>query len=98
MVRGYQKRIICLKNTKSRYFDEAYFVVKEDSTNSGVPHSELVEEANRIIDENYSEGEVILSSVGFWRRAWSFFKSFSKVMLVTVLPFVLGALASFFVI
>ena len=51
MVRGYQKRIIYLKNTKSRYFDEAYFVVKEDSTNSGVPHSELVEEANRIIEK-----------------------------------------------
>ena len=98
MVRGYQKRIIYLKNTKSRYFDEAYFVVKEDNITQGAPHSELVEEANRIIDENYSDGTVIIGSVGFWRRSLAFIKSFSYVMLVSALPFTLGALLTFFVL
>lgn len=41
-----QKRIVYLKDTKSKYFDEAYFVLK-----SGVLESEdsLINEAERII-------------------------------------------------
>jgi hypothetical protein len=89
MVRGYQKRVIYLKNTRSRHFDEAYFVVKEDSTLSGVPHGELVEEANRIIDENYLENEKATDK-GRFGKALHILGRAVLLLLYTLLPFSLG--------
>lgn len=51
MVRGYQKRIIHLKNTESAVFDEAFFLVNERNS-VGVGEKELIREANRIVDES----------------------------------------------
>jgi len=50
MVKGCQKRIIVLKGTNSSVFDEAYFVIKENS----VPPdgTDMVKEALRIIEAN----------------------------------------------
>jgi hypothetical protein len=50
-MRGYQKRVIHIKNTGSNLFEEAYFVVKEDSRCNEVGLS-IIDEANRIIEEN----------------------------------------------
>ena len=49
MVKGYQKRVVFLKNTGSEFFDEAYFVVCDaEHTQSD---ADMISEANRIIDE-----------------------------------------------
>ncbi len=53
-MRGYQKRVIYLKNTGSRQFEEAYFVLRPDD-NDGSSEKALIEEANRIINENFEK-------------------------------------------
>jgi hypothetical protein len=98
MVRGYQKRIIYLKNTRSRYFDEAYFVVKEDRATESAPHDELVEEANRIIEENCPAGEDRCDTSGVRFRLRGALRSFFLILLITVIPFLLGAFASLLVL
>lgn len=50
-MRGYQRRVIYLKNTGSALFDEAYFVVRE-SGGAGAQNGDMVSEATRIIMEN----------------------------------------------
>ena len=50
-MRGYQKRVIHVKNTGSNVFEEAYFVLKEDFK-SAPSRTSLVDEATRIINEN----------------------------------------------
>ena len=56
-MRGYQKKVIYVKNTGSALFDEAYFVMKdgygEGERRGGAPC--LVLEANRIIEENFGK-------------------------------------------
>lgn len=51
MVRGYQKRVIFVKNTGSRIFDEAYFVLSEREPCKR-EKADMIAEANRIIEEN----------------------------------------------
>ncbi len=53
-MRGYQKRIIFLKHTGSRIFDEAYFLVNPSCENEN--ENDMVLEANRIIEDNLSKG------------------------------------------
>lgn len=52
-MRGYQKRVIYLKNTGSRHFEEAYFILREDAVSGATPGADMIEEANRIIKENF---------------------------------------------
>ena len=49
MVKGYQKRVVFMKNTGSEFFDEAYFVVCDE--HMGKSETDMINEANRIIDE-----------------------------------------------
>lgn len=65
-MRGYQKRVIFLKHTGSRLFDEAYFVVSPSS--EGAAEGDMVLEANRIIEDNIkSEGsDIKRASKKFW--------------------------------
>lgn len=51
MIKGNQKKVIHIKNTESRIFDEAYFILKEGILLS-VPENDMINEANRIIEEN----------------------------------------------
>ena len=51
MIKGNQKKVIHIKNTDSRIFDEAYFILKEGILLS-VPENDMINEANRIIEEN----------------------------------------------
>ncbi len=77
-MRGYQKKVIFLKNTGSHLFDEAYFVVSRQGEEAAVGQSNMVLEANRIIRE--SMGEETLGR-GRGRRILDF-----------LLPFLLGVL------
>jgi hypothetical protein len=53
-MRGYQRKIIHLKNTGSYLFDEAYFVLSRDGEDLHIGEDDMVKEASRIIDEkNY---------------------------------------------
>ena len=54
-MRGYERRIIYMKNVGSDYFDEAYFVVKSDTPPTENKKDRLVDEANRIIKENFKK-------------------------------------------
>ena len=81
-VRGYQKRVIYLKNTGSPLFDEAYFIVSREGEATGLAKGDMIYEANRIIDESL-DGESIEGRGGTFRRALGF-----------ALPFLLGAVIS----
>ena len=81
-MRGYQKRVIYLKNTGSSLFDEAYFIVSREGAEAGLGQGDMVCEANRIIDESL-DGE---SSGG--RRAML------RRVLGFLFPFLLGAVIS----
>ena len=52
MLRGCQKKIVFLKNTGSKIFDEAYFVISDKEDNRTLDEPDLIAEANRIIEEN----------------------------------------------
>ena len=80
-MRGYQKKVIFLKNTGSHLFDEAYFVVSRQGEEAEIGQSNMILEANRIIRESIGEDE------HRGRRDRSKIKNF-------LLPFFLGALIS----
>ena len=81
MVRGCQKKIIYLKSTGSEVFDEAYFVVSDKTPNEKMGECDMVQEANRILNEciYVSENEDLFNKI----------KDFIKSK---ILPFLTGVL------
>ena len=77
-MRGYQKKVIYIKNVGSEMFEEAYFVVKSDTGATVYTHERMVDEANRIIRENFEK-----------KRA-----THIKALLSTLPAFLLGAVAA----
>ena len=59
-MRGYQRRVIFLKNTGSALFEEAYFVMRSDEMAEGKTEADMVAEASRIIDENFGKKKIRL--------------------------------------
>lgn len=47
MIKGLERKIMLLKSTNSRYFDEAYFIMKDDLISCD--DSEILREAEKII-------------------------------------------------
>lgn len=47
MIKGTERKIIFLKSTKSKKFDEAYFVIKDDLINDD--ETEILREAEKIL-------------------------------------------------
>ena len=82
-MRGYQKRIVFLKNVESEIFEEAYFVLKEEEKLGEISHATMVEEAKRIIDE----------SLGKRKRRFVCFRF--KTLFVFLLGFVLSFVLTF---
>ncbi|MBQ8303251.1 MAG: hypothetical protein IJX97_06920 [Clostridia bacterium] len=78
-MRGYQRKVIFLKDTGSSLFDEAYFFVSRKGEEAKVEQSDMILEANRIIKESLGDKESRL------RGEKKFFK---KSFLI---PFFLGA-------
>jgi len=58
-MRGYQKKVVCFKNTGSDLFEEAYFVLKNtDEELSFEKRREiLIKEAGRIIENSLCNGD-----------------------------------------
>ena len=55
MLKGCQRKIIYLKNTKSEYFSEAYFVLKERAENA--QENDVLKEAERLLGRTHVEGK-----------------------------------------
>ena len=49
MIKGCQRKVMHLKRAKSRYFDEAYLIMKDDIINDD--EEEILKEAERLIFE-----------------------------------------------
>ncbi|MBQ7348045.1 MAG: hypothetical protein IJW55_10195 [Clostridia bacterium] len=52
MMRGAQKQMIVVRTGDSRYFDEAYFVLRREVKTHRGMRSEMLSEANRILRES----------------------------------------------
>ena len=52
MIKGAQKQMIVVRTGTSRYFDEAYFVLKSGLKPKREEQTDLLTEANRIIKES----------------------------------------------
>ena len=81
-MRGYQRKVIFLKNTGSPYFDEAYFVMSNEGVCAHVDQDDMVIEANRIINESLEDPVLRIKRERVRKR-----KEF-------LLPFFLGAIIS----
>ncbi|MBR0443382.1 MAG: hypothetical protein IIX15_03490 [Clostridia bacterium] len=54
MVKGRQKQMVVLRTSNSRYYEEAYFVLRDGypSLSGGAIEGSMMAEANRILDES----------------------------------------------
>lgn len=57
MLRGTQRKVIVLKDTKSGIFDEAYFIIKNSADSTKLTTNDMVSEANRIIGDSVTRTE-----------------------------------------
>ena len=90
-MRGYQKRVIYLKNTGSRDFEEAYFVVRQDADDGSSSSLRMIEEANRIIDENFEKKHSFL-----FRKIWYILTFISGAALSLFITFLLEIIFDIF--
>ena len=51
MIKGARKEMIVVRTAGSRYFDEAYFVLRENTQRHGKKSTDILSEANRILSE-----------------------------------------------
>ncbi len=84
-MRGYQRKVIFLKDTGSHLFDEAYFVVSRKGEDAGICKNDMNFEANRIIKESLTYRE---------KYGWGI-RSLLKINVI--IPFLVGALVSFLI-
>ncbi len=81
-MRGYQKKVIFLKDTGSHLFDEAYFVISRKGEEAKIDQSDMVFEANRIIKESLKDKESRIAGRG------------GKIKKSLLFAFLLGVFAS----
>ena len=86
MVRGCQRKVIFLKNTESKIFSEAYFIVDDKAPD--VCEADMIREANRIIEENLACGARRQTGQGRGSRLF-------RALLRGIPAFILGAVATF---
>ena len=82
MLKGCQKKIVFLKNTGSKFFDEAYFVIRDKKSEDNTSNTDLIIEANKIIDECIGESHR--------ERAENIFVRIKKTIKKGIIPFALG--------
>ena len=51
MIKGARKEMIVVRTAGNRYFDEAYFVLREDTQKQRPKSTDILNEANRILAE-----------------------------------------------
>ncbi len=52
MVKGTQKQMVVLRTNDSRYYEEAYFVLRDGCRRGEEAEGSMMAEANRILDES----------------------------------------------
>lgn len=70
MIRGARKEMIVVRTGDSRYFDEAYFVLRDDTKKDKQKSKDILSEANRILAEIAPEHPVASKNKN---RQWLFF-------------------------
>ena len=80
-MRGYQKKVIFLKDTGSHLFDEAYFVISRKGEEAKIEQSDMIFEANRIIKDSLKDRESGRGKLGEMKK-------------YLILAFLLGVFAS----
>ena len=55
MIKGCQRKIILLNGSESSLFESAYFVLKKNAESGKASHTDMVREANRIIERSLPE-------------------------------------------
>lgn len=58
MMRGARKQMIVIRMSSSRYFDEAYFVLREEAQRSCHKSTDILSEANRILAEVSADASI----------------------------------------
>ncbi len=66
MIKGAQKQMIVLRMGGSRYFDEAYFVLRQGVTPDRAQEPDLLTEAKRILLERENRKTGKRARVGAW--------------------------------
>ncbi len=82
-MRGYQKRVIYLKNTGNKNFEEAYFVLR-DADRKCASSASMIDEAKHIIEESFGKRRCGF----FYTKKWyliSFLLGFSLSFLMWVI-------------
>ena len=59
MVKGCQKKTIDIKDTGSRYYEEAYFVLRPGASELSAAEGDMINEAVRIADESMDSARAI---------------------------------------
>ncbi len=67
---GYQKRMYFVKDTGSRFFNEAYFILKDGAELSPVSENDLAAEADRILREKFPVKSRKFHALHFHRAAY----------------------------
>ena len=84
MYTGASKKAVVIKTAKNSIFEEAYFILK-DNANLTV-ESEMIKEANTIIDENFGN-----STQSFlYNKRWYFFTFFVGFALSFLICAIIG--------
>lgn len=52
MFRGTQKQMVVVRTAGSRFYEQAYFVLRDGQLPDGTPETTMMAEANRILDES----------------------------------------------
>jgi len=55
VLKGAQKQMIVIRTGDSRYFDEAYFVLRREVSGGRETQNDMIREANRILRQNEPE-------------------------------------------
>ena len=86
-MRGYQRRVIFLKNTGSALFEEAYFVMRSEEMAEGRSEADMVSEATRIIEENFGKRKKRLKKVRPLSLLFSFLGGMILTLIIAFLSF-----------
>ena len=54
MIKGCQKKIIQIKDTGCKYFEEAYFIIKDETLKTEINECNIVKDATAIVNEYVS--------------------------------------------
>lgn len=52
MIKGSHKQMVVVRTTDSRFYEQAYFVLRDGQTSRGEAEGSMMAEANRILDES----------------------------------------------